>query len=83
MTTLAEVRERHERVCMIGKETGREHQQSPAHYDRAFLLSLLDEIEALPDKWQHHLVSDLDASFWNAINTCADDLRAIIARGVE
>jgi len=43
---LGEIRKRHEHVCMIGKRTGREHQQSLAHSDRQ---SLIEHIDALQD----------------------------------
>ena len=45
--TTAEIRKRHEYICMIGKKTGREHQQSDAHKDRGILLDKLEAVKAI------------------------------------
>ena len=58
MTTLAEVRESDKRdadnkvkVWKVGGLAEFVHAAEQAQIHRAFLLSLLDEIEALPNKW--------------------------------
>ena len=76
MTTLAEMRERHSRELKVITDLGYTlDQKAPAYSDRAFLLSLLDEIEGLPDKWDIHCDPSRQA--------CRADLQAIIKRQSE
>ena len=64
---LGEIRKRHEHVCMIGKRTGREHQQSLAHSDRH---SLLDHIDALQGELDQIAVAALHWIEDNSRDTC-------------
>jgi predicted RNase H-like nuclease (RuvC/YqgF family) len=52
--------------------------------DSVVIANLKAQLEAVKrerDNWQHHLVSDLDAGFWNAINLCTDGINKAIGEG--
>ena len=96
MSKLAEVRER-VNFLSEDKEDSMTFEQTvdllcfrafEADKHRAFMLSLLDEIEALPDKYEKfipdaHIGPLWGAGYASALEHVAKQIRAIIARGVE
>lgn len=51
----------------------REHLKSIAELE-----AKIKRVEAELEKWQHHLVSDLDSGFWSAISICTEGIKAAL-----